>query len=131
MSFVGLPPITLPPELLKRWLFLFGDVGEAWGNDGDNPPRGDKFIPDVGGGRIPGPMDCGRSPTPIIAIAGDNGGRPGGIPGGGTIPGGLGRKDEAGDGGNLALLEVTIDEEDGVMTVEDIEDNPVWMKNMC
>ena len=35
------------------------------------------------------------------------------------------REDEAGDGGNLALLEVTIDEEDGVMTVEDIKDNPV------
>ena len=57
-------------------------------------------------------IDCGSSPTPII-IAGDNWGNPG-IPG--TIPGGLGKNDEAGDGdvyrqakNTVEALEVQID----------------------
>ena len=130
LNFVGLLPILLPPpdpadELLKRWLFLLGDVGDTWGNEGDKPPPlGDKFIPDECGGRILCAIDCGSSPTPII-IAGDNWGNPG-IPG--TIPGGLGKNDEAGDGGNFVLFDV--DMEEGVMTVEDIEDNPVNEKHV-
>ena len=114
----GLPPPPTPPWL-NRWLFLLGDVGDTCGNDGDKPPLGDKFIADVGG-LIFGAIDGDKSPTPII-IAGGNWGNPG-IPG--TIPGGLGRNDAAGDGGNFAFVEFAIEEE-GVMAVEDIEDNPV------
>ena len=127
LSFVGLLPIALPPplELLKRWLFLFGDVGDTWGKDGDNPPPlGEMFIVDECGGLMLCAIDCGSNPTPII-IAGDNWGNPG-IPG--TIPGGLGRNDDAGDGGSFWLFDV--DMEEGVMTVEDIEDNPVNEKHV-
>ena len=48
----------------------------------------------------------------------------------GTITGGLGRNEDSGDGGNFAFAEVAIEEEVGVMTVEDIEDNPVNQKHM-
>ena len=123
LSFVGLLPIVgvLPPVLawLKRWLLLFGEVGDTCGNDGDNAPPGDRFITEVGG-RIVGPIEGDKCPIPIIN-AGGNCGNPG-IPG--TIPGGLGRKEEPGDGGNFALFVFCIEEDEGVMTAEDKEDNP-------
>ena len=104
---------------------MLGDVGDARGKEGDKPPPlGDMLIPDEWGGLMLCAIFWGINPTPII-IAGDNWGSPG-IPG--TIPGGLGRNEEAGDGGNFALFDV--DMEEGVMTVEDIEDNPVNEKHV-
>ena len=77
-------------------------------------------------GRIFGAMDCGKSPTPIIIAAGESCGNPG-IPGG-IIPGGLGRKEDAGEGGSFVLFEDAIEE--GVLTVALMEDNPVNEKHV-
>ena len=104
---------------------MFGDVGDTCGSDGDKPPPGERFIADVGC-LIFAAIEGDKSPTPII-IAGGSCGRPG-IPG--TIPGGLGRKCAAGDWGNFAVIAVAMEEEEGVVTVEDIDDNPANEKHM-
>ena len=106
---------------------MLGDVGDGW-----DKPEGDKFaegfIVDVCGLMLAAAAVMDGDNSPIIIAAGGSGGNPGMVPG--TIVGGLDRKGAAGDGSNLADVEVAIDDAGGVMIFDDIEDNPV-IKNIC